>query len=404
MDDLKKVLKENERLKSRLKKYENRKRKKWRVRRWTLERVTSVILGGGLKSSIEQSITEVTEEKKLSKDSIADLIAHIFWRLTRIGIIGLIIAITPLVILVIQTKLLQKQNTKIDLQNSLIEQQGIRLDQQTYLQEADRRGSLVFLFSNIMDQVDKELTDGSSRELSPQLRGRIIALSSRLKPYHYLEGDELIRYPLSPERGQLLVTLLESKLDNSTYEEIFRRGDFSYADLKGAVLDSFIINGIKLDHADFTNANLVGTKIVNSNLMRTNFENCYMEGADLSHSNLNYSRLSGNLRKATLENTTFSNMERLSCTFNSAVITSSSFEGSKLKGSDFSSAEIKDTYFTSADLDGVYIDSDSTWFNSLSDSNDINPPELLNSQYRFEKYVDESIGMWLGKYVIRNRF
>ena len=44
---------------------------------------------------------------------------------------------------------LYQQNQKFDLQNNLITNQNTRLDQQTYLQEAERRGSLVFLFSKI---------------------------------------------------------------------------------------------------------------------------------------------------------------------------------------------------------------------------------------------------------------
>ena len=41
--------------------------------------------------------------------------------------------------------------------NVLLQDQNKKVEQQTYLLEADRRSSLVHLFSNVMDAVDKEL-------------------------------------------------------------------------------------------------------------------------------------------------------------------------------------------------------------------------------------------------------
>jgi len=130
-----------------------------------------------------------------------------------------------------QNLYIQKQIAQADIQNKLVQQQNIkiehqnkRLDQQTNLQEAERRSSLVFLFSNIMDAIDSELKDSLNKKdtLSKQLIGRIIALSTRLSPYRYLtEGDTLISHPLSPERGQLLVNLVESDLDSNTYKKIW---------------------------------------------------------------------------------------------------------------------------------------------------------------------------------------
>ncbi len=207
--------KENDHLKAKLAAYHAaQKQKKWNF----IKRLAGIgswfFLGGDLKQSIKQLVVEVrAKDQTISDDTLGNVLAHGAWRLTRIGCFAILVAIIPVAIFIVQTTLLYYQNQKIDAQN-------IRLDQQTNLQEAERRSSLVFLFSNVMDAVDRELRDKTnpSRKLSKPLRGRIIALSRRLEPYKYLtEGDTLSAKPLSPERGQLLINLVESDLDSVTY-------------------------------------------------------------------------------------------------------------------------------------------------------------------------------------------
>ena len=83
-----------------------------------------------------------------------------------------------------------------------------QMDYQTYLSDAERRGELALYMGPILDKVDQELKEDylgdSIRNLSPQLIGRIAALSHNLKPYRFIEEKKLIETPLSPERGQLL--------------------------------------------------------------------------------------------------------------------------------------------------------------------------------------------------------
>jgi uncharacterized protein YjbI with pentapeptide repeats len=152
-----------------------------------------------------------------------------------------------------QNKLFELQNKKIDIQNN-------RIIQQTYLQEADRRSSLVFLSGNILDRIDFELKNSTSndRNLSNQLIGRIVSLSRSFKPYRYLEQDTL-SFLTSPERGQLLISLVNSKLGESTYKRIFKDGDFSHSE----------INDIT-----FNNINFGDIKLSNSILFNVNFNNC----------------------------------------------------------------------------------------------------------------------------------
>jgi len=157
----------------------------------------------------------------VSSETLGDVSTHILWRLTRIGLFAIMAALIPISILLVQTYILSKQNEKLEYQNK-------RIEQQTFLQEAERRSSLVFLFNNVLDKIDQELKDqkGITDTLSEPLIGRITALSKALKPYRYLDGDEIIEKPISPERGQLLISLIGCNLDSLTYRKSFPKQIF----------------------------------------------------------------------------------------------------------------------------------------------------------------------------------
>jgi len=229
------------------------------------------------------------------------------------------LALIPITLLYQQNQLLSSQNERFDIQNNLITKQNKRLDQQTYLQEAERRSSLVFLFSNVMDAVDSELKDdkNTNRSLSPQLIGRIAGLSTRLKPYQYLDGDTLINKPLSPERGQLLISLLGSELDTATLKKIYEKANFSYSDLKYADLNSSYLKGINLSKSDLSHA--------------------ILDGANLQKANLKESYL-GNIEPYTGD------------TLSEGVIFFRTVYGTSLIGTDLRSVNLRDANIVHADL------------------------------------------------------
>lgn len=272
--------------------------------------IGTLIVGAELNTSVENFLNSLPNPTNVEK---ANLLSAVFHRLTKVGLFTLILASIP-------TILLFKQNQLLDYQNS-------RLTQQTYLQEAERRSSLVFLFSNILDSIDDELKNDYNsnikRDLSPQLIGRIISLSSSLKPYKYLSNDNLISNELSPERGQLLISLLSSKLDENTLQEILIKSDFNYSDLRNADLSKTNLSEARLNFSNlenanlhkciilagrFENANLRNANFSSSQLIETTFENSIMEGTNLSrvetyttnfkncnlkNSNLRYAKLNG---------------------------------------------------------------------------------------------------------------
>lgn len=236
------------------------------------------------------------------------------------------------------TMLLYNQNKLLTQQNLLLQNQNYRLDQQTYLQEADRRSSLIFLMGNLLDAMDKELKSDVGqpgvRDLSPQIIGRVLALSKSLRPYRYLDSDSLAPRELSPERGQLLVSIVNSQIDNSSLRRIFQFADFSFADLKGAVLSGEYLSGINLSRADLAGATLDETNLSKADLSGADLSNAVLARANLRESRFRQSILT----RAYLE---------------SADLSQANFYGANLRGANLATAKLHQTHFTNADLSGA---------------------------------------------------
>lgn len=243
--------------------YEAKEKAQHKSRQTWLQRLSSLASWFFVGPTLKKSVTNLVEEYRdpdqpVSDGAVIDVGTNLLERFTRVGCFALVVAVIPIVLLGVQSTLLYYQNIKIDHQN-------VRLDQQTQLQEADRRSSLVFLLSNTLEAINTELKEDygkdSIRNLSPQLIGQIIALSRSFRPYRFLENDTLIAQPLSPERGQLLVSLVESQLDAVTYENVFSKAIFDRSDLRGANLSGADLSLANLIGADLILANLRGAKV-----------------------------------------------------------------------------------------------------------------------------------------------
>lgn len=292
------------------------------------EYIKKLFTGESLNSAINIFIEKLPNP---SSKETSNLIAQILIRFTRIGLIAIIIATIPTILLYKQNKLLEHQNS--------------RLKQQTYLQEAERRSSLIFLFSNIMDSIDEELKndylDNGKRDLSPQLMGRIISISSRLKPYKFLENGELIETEISPERGQLLITLLASDLNSNVLNELLNKSDFSYSDLKGANLSRTDMSYLNLNNSNLEDANLLGAVINGGNCQKCNFKNANLTNTDVTENNFTGSNFTGsNLRKLNAYNTWFTN-----CNLSNSNIENTKFTYSFLENVILDSAKVSPDIF-----------------------------------------------------------
>jgi uncharacterized protein YjbI with pentapeptide repeats len=335
-DEIEDLSAENQALKTEIARLNRHLAAQQKARNKALNVITGAVIGKPLKSSVSKFVDELYESK-FEKETLKDVIYATLHRMTKVGFITLLLAISPLILAILQTYYLKKQNDTLDDQNR-------RIEQQTFLQEAERRSSLVFLFDNVLDKLDEELKDNPhQRKLSPQLVGRIVSLSKALKPYRYLDGDTLTKELSSPERGQLLISLLTSKLHIGTYEQIFSSADFSYSTVEGVNLD--------------------GAMLRNANLAHSTLENISMVGADLSFTNFTNATLtnirafqSGNPPKGAKFNfTNFHKTFIANSDLSASVFEHSNFSQTDLKNTYFNDALFKETEFLNTHFDSIYI-------------------------------------------------
>lgn len=333
-DRIQELEKENLKLKERLEKFENPKKsnkKKWK---FFMNFTATFIAGKNLKSSIYNSIQEFNEYKRISLQTTSDLIASIVKRLTRIGVVALLFALLPTTLMLYQNHLLKKQNQKIQ--------------EQTYLAEASRRSAQMFIMGDILSDINTELETKKTRRLSNTLVGRIVGLSRAMKPYRYLVNDKLIKESISPERGQLLITLCKSDISASFLEDnILQESDFTKSELKGANLYNVNLRGINLKDADLSNADLVKV-----DARRACFENANLQNVDLGYADLSYAQLTNaNLSNAILLKTKFNKADFTNAILDNAIVDRADWltyikDELKLKGAEelFENYEIDSAY------------------------------------------------------------
>jgi len=206
-----------------------------------------------LKSNIKIILDEINQSGKnieISK-AVSNILEKYFRRNWLLPLLGLVLVMA-------QVGLLFNQNDLLDIQN-------IKVHQQNQLIEAQRRSSYVFLMGNIMDAVNRELSEISNtqRKLSPQIKGQLISLSNSLVPYNYMINNKITENALSPERGMLLSFLLESNIYEDDLNYIFERSSFkdSYAenlifyedtikkiDLNGSLINNISINNSQINY------------------------------------------------------------------------------------------------------------------------------------------------------------
>ncbi len=346
---------ENKKLKAKLDSYERKKKEKWSKRYNLSKNLSNKFLGTKLKNSINNLFTELQEKRRVSKDTVSDLLAALFIRITRIGVFLLITSLLPTMLILLQVYYLKSQNRLITGQNE-------RMKQQTFLQEAGRRSYMI----GILDQIIKEVTtegglNGSKKR--PNIT-RLIALSKNLKPYHYLDNDQLTPNALSPERGYLLLNLLESNInldatiDYNTDKSLLSALNFDYAELKNASITGLNIEKIHLDYTDLEGSNFTksvlkgdediidkkGKKIISgekttfthANLVRTVFESCDITNCNFYKANLlNTSFMNSTLNKtsfieANLENANFSNSSLSKINFKDANLFNTNFDNTSV--------------------------------------------------------------------------
>ena len=130
--------------------------------KWITKTGKVVIIGSDLSSAIELFMGQLP---KPDKEVTSNLFAHLVYRFTRIGIIGLMIGLIPLLLLWQQNRLLQTQNDKIENQNELFRFQNERVDAQTELLKEQNE---VIVIQNRLLNSQNNLTEEQNLSLNKQ--------------------------------------------------------------------------------------------------------------------------------------------------------------------------------------------------------------------------------------------
>lgn len=332
---------ENQKLKEQLDRQENKKKNRRKLGWNFLKRSSGMILGAQLKKSIEKFLDEIAEQQRVSRETLSDLLSSIIIRLTRVGFLLILTAVLPSILLIFQTYYLGKQNTLITGQSEMFKQQNKRLDQQTYLQEAERRGQTLLIMDNMLKEISTDVSRSSANAIDDATAGRLISLSKMLKPYKYLENDSLIARVTSPERGYLLVSLLETGINLNTTARsrsngrLIERLDFTYAELRNLSLKGADLIQIDLSNADLRNSSFNGI----------DFEKANLQNTWLHETNLTYASLKeANLEHAVLQNAILDYANLQNANLSSADLRNVSLVKTKLLDADFTNARVNKTF------------------------------------------------------------
>ncbi len=188
----------------------------------------------------------------------------------------------------------------INRQNNLIENQN-------HLIEATRRSSQMIILDGVLKDINKELANKDT--LSKNLQARIQSLSHTTKPYKLLDYNTNKLSPLlSPERSQLLYSLVSSGIKNDFLAALFKKTNFNYADLNGlnlinrhlknskirySSLDSTLLHNSIISKADIRNGIIKSTGMPYVIAHYTDFRDTLFDDVNLNSADLSFADLRG---------------------------------------------------------------------------------------------------------------
>jgi len=346
MNNYSELEKENKRLKEALDSIENKKKEKWSNRYKLTKNLSGKFLGVKLKNAINAFFTELQEDKTVSKDTASDLLAALFMRITRVGAFIIITSLLPTLLILLQVYYLKNQNRLITGQNA-------RMKQQTFLQEAERRSFMI----GILDQIIKEVTNEAYKNngyISKRSATRLIAISKNLKPYRYLENDVLISKSVSPERGYLLLSMLENNIklgiiiDDNTKETLGEALNFEYTELNNATITDLNLDNINLDHSDLQGSNFQislirgrGTQSQQSSFRHANLKNAVFDKCTLKRCDFSFANMAGtSFAKSEIDHTLFINTNLENVDFSNCDLTKVNFKDATILNANFKNASV----------------------------------------------------------------
>ena len=247
------------------------------------------VFGASLEKSINNILKKIKTREAPNEKDISSLISNIIKRVLRVHVVSILIAIIPGLITIL---VLMQQNILLETQNERIKEQNI-------LTESTRRNKVEAQLNELISQIQNELNENKDGTLSLLLTNRIISSTYTFRHYKYLNSQgSLNNKLLSPERADLFIHLINSKINSNILDSIFSQGNFTYSDLSGLRLKNKVVNGINLENSylgtsDFENITFKNCNLSYATIDTSNFINCKLNFCSIAGTNFNHCRLVG---------------------------------------------------------------------------------------------------------------
>lgn len=340
--------------------------KKRKIARWA---GAGIFLGKRLVKSLEKLYTEIPQ-KQVTRETLAAVTAHVLWRFTRINIIGILFALIPASVLIVQTIMMQRQTTMMQNQSALMATQNSLMETQNNLVSqqigSEDRNTKKGIYSGIVDNIEGQINSNSVRFKNEgdvlNFGKRIAAAANKLEPYELGPTGQNV----SPELGQILLALSNKANRESTLKRyiylVYGEASFNNADLEGMVFNDASFRGVNLNNANMTKTVLRGADLENAKLNQAVLDEAIITNADLFTADLSSVSAKGTL-------------------FNASKMKNAKFQGADLTGADFRGVnDMNGADFTEAILLNVKVSSDK-WIRNM-DGQDIKGWGDIKSKYR----------------------
>lgn len=278
---------------------------------------------------------------------------------------------------------LQRQNDRqwLDRQEEI--KNELKIDQAELLESVRTRGRYE-LVAGLLRDVQEEMSGQDS--LSDAIISRIAALSSSFKPYNPIEVDSISNGKLSPERGQLLLQLINLGIDSSSMARLNDKASFAYADLRNAHLEGNDLRGVDLHGANLKNAKMAGVVLIHADLRGAtlwgvDMSRAKLNGADMKRCDLRWSNLTGahlsdaDLNQSDVSGSKFRNAVLHRTLIKWAKVHNAIFIGADCEEAAFFDSQLIKTNLTNANLSNCLL-RESTFEHCIMDGVDLTNAEV----------------------------
>lgn len=307
----------------------------------------------------------------------------------------LVISFTIFSILIARNNSLSKEVQKQEKENRLRASENLL---------AKRKSNSLLVINDIFTKIDAELAVSKDRKLSNETIQRLVNINHSFEPFHFVEGEGLEEYFLSPERGQLLLMLCDLEMDSTSFRRIkseitFKGADLrrvnltgknlSYFDFPNANFDEALLDSVNFYKSDLSEASLKKASLMNSfltevilykarlswaNLNNSIINDANLGGADLSNSQIRNSELKGaDIRWANLDNTFLNGSDLSKADLKETSARKVNFINTNLTDANLISSDLSAANFTQADMSNTQILNakflGSNWFKNLKEQN-----------------------------------